>query len=127
MSTSTKTANKINAFIEIQNQFVFVFEVNEEVNKEMNEEEREMLCKKIESIDQEIREKKCEVDNYNLHISKKTGGTFERLTNWRCSIRLNIQDIEEAKNEVKRMKKEIENLENELKKLRAKIKGGDLK
>ena len=35
----TKTANKINAHVEIQNQFVFIFTANEEAtNEEVNEE-----------------------------------------------------------------------------------------
>jgi archaellum component FlaC len=139
----TKTANTINAHVEIQNQFVFIFTANEEAtNKEVNEEtanddeeeaservkflneneEVQEKEKRIESLDQKIIAVKCEVDNYNLHISKKTGETFERLTHWSCRSRLNIRDINEAKDKVKEMKREIEILEKEVKELREELR-----
>lgn len=158
MSTlKTKTTNKINAIVEIQNQFVFVFTRNEEATNEeatneattdeeetaneeasevkrhlkrikfLNEnEEVQEKKKRIESLDQKIIKVKCEVDNYNLHISKKTGETFERIAgSWRCSTRLNLRDekeVEEAKEKVKEMKKEIEILEKEVKELREELR-----
>lgn len=133
----TKTANKINAHVEIQSQFVFIFTANEATTNEetANEEEEEneaikeiakikrnYLLKEIAKTERVINYYKCEVDNYNLHISKKTGEPFQYTTSWRISTRLNLRDIEEAKRTVREKEKEIDNLENELKELRENLK-----
>lgn len=124
----TKTANKINAHVEIQNQFVFIFTANEEEEekneaiKEIAKIKRDYLLKEIEKTERVINYYKCEVDNYNLHISKKTGEPFQYTTTWRSFTRLNLRDIEEAKKTVREKEKEIDNLENELKELRENLK-----
>ena len=133
----TKTANKINAVVEIQNQFVFIFTANEEAaNKEENEveamtederldeeerldreweettTERRATEKDIDNIDDKLTELKMCYDNWNLAICKKTGSVYYRTCNWCGGNDIFISDnLEEALENRSIIKEQIDELE----------------
>ena len=131
----TKTANTINAHVEIQNQFVFIFTANEEAtNKEvtatmtederLDEEERldreweettaerEATITKINTIDNKLIDLKMCYDNWNLAICKKTGSVYYRTCNWCGGNDIFISDnLEEALENRSIIKEQIDELE----------------
>lgn len=132
-----KTANKTNAHVEIQSQFVFIFTVNEEVtNKEVNEveamtdderldeeerldreweettTERRATEKDIDNIDDKLTKLKMCYDNWNLAICKKTGSVYYRTCNWCGGNDIFITDnLEEALENRSIIKEQIDKLE----------------
>ena len=131
----TKTANTINAHVEIQNQFVFIFTANEEATNEevtatmtederLDEEERldreweetttELRAteKDIDNIDDKLTELKMCYDNWNLAICKKTGSVYYRTCNWCGGNDIFISDnLEEALESRSIIKEQIDELE----------------
>lgn len=143
----TKTANKINAVVEIQNQFVFIFTANEEAtNKEENEveamtederldeeerldreweettAEREATITKINTIDNKLIDLKMCYDNWNLAICKKTGSLYYRTCNWCGGNDIFITDnLEEALENRNIIKEQIDELEEQREQLCNKV------